>query len=317
MVYERYGPPGVLELRDVPIPTMGNRDLLVKVHSVSVNRSDWECLIGKPLYARVGGLFKPGTQILGTDLAGVVESVGSEVTSFKPGDEVYGDLMYHGGRTFAEYVKVSERAPLIPKPRGLSFAQASALPQAGAIAYQGTSKIKKGDRVLINGAGGGAGALALQLAKQAGANVTGVDNGHKQEFMRSFGADQVIDYAKEDYTRSGRYDLILDLVAERSIFARRRALAPNGRYLVVGGHVRSLLSTVTTGKLLATGGRKLGVLSVRPSREGLQQIGEMVTSGVLKIPIDRTYPLASVPQALLDLGEGRALGKLVIEVASE
>jgi NADPH:quinone reductase-like Zn-dependent oxidoreductase len=314
MVYERYGAPDVLEIREVADPVLGERDLLVKVRAASVNRSDWEGLIGKPLYARIGGLFHPRGTILGTDVAGRVEAVGSAVESFRPGDEVFGDLMYHGGSAFAEYVLIPEKAPIVHKPPELTFVEASTLPQAGLIALQGTSgRIERENRVLINGAGGGAGAFAVQMAKAAGAEVTGVDNEFKQDFIRSLGADHAFDYTKTDYTKTGRYQLILDLVCERSMFAIRRAVAPGGRYSVVGGLVRSLLSAATLGKLLSTGGRSMGVLMMRPNKADLTRVADMVSAGVLHTTVERTYPLEGVPEALRHLGENRALGKLVIE----
>lgn len=315
MTYDRYGPPEVLELADVEDPVVGQRDILIRVRAASLNRSDWEGLIGKPLYARMRGLFRPKTKVLGTDVAGVVEAVGSAVESFQPGDEVFGDVMYHGGSTFAEHIAVPETAPVVPKPAALSFSEASTLPQAAVIAFQGiTGRVESGDRVLVNGGGGGAGAFAIQLAKAAGAEVTGVDNGFKQDFMRSVGADHVIDYTKVDYTRSGQYDLILDLVCERSMFAIRRAIAPGGRYLVVGGTVRALLSALVVGRLLSTGGRRMGVLMVRPNKDDMRRAAEMVGAGTLHITVERTYPLEGLPEALGHLGEGRALGKLVIEI---
>lgn len=316
MVYERYGPPEVLELRDVDTPVPGDRDLLIRMVAASVNRSDWEGLIGKPLYARMGGLRRPRRPILGSDVAGRVVEVGSAVESFRVGDEVFGDVMYHGGSAFAEYVCVPETAPIVHKPATISFADASTLPQAAVIAVQGTSgSVAPGDRVLVNGAGGGAGAFAVQMAKAAGAEVTGVDNALKQEFILSLGADHVLDYAATDYTEmvSG-YDLILDLVCERSMFAIRRVVAPGGRYMVVGGSVPALLSAATVGRLLSTGGRKIGVLMVRPNREDLLRVAWMAATGSLRAVIERTYPLDEVPEALRHLGEGRALGKLVIEV---
>jgi NADPH:quinone reductase-like Zn-dependent oxidoreductase len=316
IVYERYGPPDVLEMREVEKPTPGDRDILIRVEAVSVNRSDWEGLIGKPLYARMGGLRRPRRPILGSDVAGRVEAVGAAVVSFKPGDEVFGDVMYHGGSAFAEYVAVPETAPVAHKPPALTFAEASTLPQAAVIALQGTAgRIKPGDRVLVNGAGGGAGAFAVQMAKAAGAEVTGVDNGHKLDFMRSLGADHVHDYTQTDYTKTGaRYDLILDLVCERSMIAVRRAVAPGGRYAVVGGSVRSLLSALVLGRVLSTGGRRIGVLMVRPNKEDLIRVADMVLAGVIRTTIERTYPLEGVPEALRHLGDGGALGKLVIEI---
>ena len=316
MVYERYGPPEVLEMREVDAPVVGDRDLLVRVEAASVNRSDWEGLIGKPLYARMRGLRRPRGLILGSDVAGRVVEVGSAVELFRVGDEVFGDVMYHGGSAFAEYVCVPETAPIVHKPPTVSFAEASTLPQAAVIAFQATSgSVEPGDRVLVNGAGGGAGAFAVQMAKTAGAKVTGVDNGWKEEFMRSLGADNVLDYTATDYTKTGtRYDLILDLVCERSMFAIRRAVAPGGSYMLVGGSVRALLSAATVGRLLSTGGRRIGVLMVRPNKEDLVRVGELVAAGTLRATIERFYPLDQVPEALRHLGEGRALGKLVIEI---
>jgi NADPH:quinone reductase-like Zn-dependent oxidoreductase len=301
-------------LRDLPKPELGDQDVLIKVRAASVNRSDWEGLIGKPLYARIGGLRRPRGHVLGTDVAGEVEAVGGAVETFRPGDRVFGDVMYHGGSTFAEYIKVPEAAPIVPIPEGLTFADAATLPQAGLIALQGIlGRAAPGMKVLINGAGGGAGTFALQIAKAADATVTGVDNRHKQDFIRSFGADEVLDYTKNDYTKSGSYDLILDLVCERSMFAIRRAVAPGGRYSVVGGNTRSLLSAATLGRLLSTGGRRIGLLFMRPNKADLSRLAGMVVAGELRTNIDRVYPLEGVPEALRRLGEGRALGKLVIQ----
>jgi NADPH:quinone reductase-like Zn-dependent oxidoreductase len=311
ITHTRYGPPDVLTMSEVDKPAPGDNEVLIRVIASSVNRSDWETVVGTPFYARIGGLFRPKTPTPGTDVAGVVEAVGALVTAFTPGDEVFGDIMYNGGKAFADYVCVKDTAVLAPKPGGLSFEAASTLPQAGLIALQGTrDRIQPGARVLINGAGGGAGILAIQLAKAAGAEVTGVDNGHKQAFMRSIGADQVIDYTAEDYTRSGTYDLILDFVCERSMFAIRRALAPGGRYSIVGGQTRALLSAATIGRLLSTGGRRMGVLMVRPHRDDLATIGDMVARGDLRTHIDRVFPLEQTADALRYLGDGLALGKV-------
>ena len=232
----------------MPEPSPGANQVLVKVVATSVNLSDWECLRGVPLYARIGGLRTPARRVLGSDIAGRVEAVGSGVTRFAPGDEVYGDnLALMGG--FAEYAVAPESA-LAHKPETLTFAEASTLPQAGVIALQGTAGAGPGRRVLINGAGGGSGSFAIQLAKRAGAYVTGVDNASKLDFMRSLGADEVIDYRSQDFTRVEPYDLVLDLVAHRSVFAYRRALARGGRYLCVGGSVRALLRVLTAGAVV-------------------------------------------------------------------
>ncbi|WP_104165697.1 NAD(P)-dependent alcohol dehydrogenase [Arthrobacter sp. SX1312] len=311
VVYERYGPPDVLRLSDVPMPTPGAHQVLVEVAATSVNLSDWEGLRGKPMYARLGGLRAPARRVLGSDIAGRVTAVGSGVTRFRVGDEVYGDnLGLKGG--FAEYAVVPAAA-LSHKPAELTFAEASTLPQAGSIALQGTARAHHGQRVLINGAGGGSGSFAIQLARLSGAHVTGVDNAGKLDFMRNLGADEVIDYRRQDFTRLEPYDLVLDLVAQRSAFAYRRALTRGGRYLCVGGTLGMLLQVVTVGA--ASGfltGRRLGVLAVRQGPAHFEPVAQQCIDGDLGIHIDRTFPLGEVPQALTHVGEGRALGKVVV-----
>ena len=314
VVYDRYGPPDVLRIEDVPKPSPAARQVLVRVAATSVNLSDWETLRGSPLYSRIGGLRAPARRTLGSDIAGWVDAVGPAVTRFRPGDEVYGDnLTLKGG--FAEYA-IAPEPVLAHKPAVLSFAEASTIPQAGVIARQGTDGAGPGQRVLINGAGGGSGAFAIQLAKRLGAQVTGVDNAGKLDFMRSVGADNVIDYRSEDFTRGGPYDLILDLVAHRSVFAYRRALAPGGRYRCVGGSVRALLRVLTIGS--AAGRlthRRLGVLAVREGPTYFEPVAELCVAGELTIHIDRTFTLDEVPEALARVGEGRALGKVVVSLA--
>jgi NADPH:quinone reductase-like Zn-dependent oxidoreductase len=313
VVYDRYGPPDVLRIENLPTPSPAARQVLVKVAATSINLSDWECLRGSPLYSRFGGLRSPARHTLGSDIAGWVETVGPGVTRFEPGDEVYGDnLMLKGG--FAEYAIVSE-SMLARKPESLTFAEASSIPQAGVIAMQGTTGAGVGQRVLINGAGGGSGSFAIQLAKRLGAEVTGVDNAGKLDFMRSVGADHVIDYRGEDFTRSGPYDLILDLVAHRSVFAYRRALARGGRYRCVGGSVPTLLRILTAGAVAGRlTHRRLGVLAVRPGPTYFEPVAELCAAGDLAIHIDRTFTLDEVPEALAHVGEGRALGKVVVRV---
>lgn len=312
VVYDRYGSPEVLRVEDVPVPTPGAGQVRVKVAAVSVNLSDWECLIGSPAYARIGGLRRPARRTLGSDIAGVVDEVGPGVTTFRVGDEVYGDnLRLKGG--FAEYALVPESA-LSAKPAELSFAEAATIPQAGAIALQGTSKAAAGSRVLINGAGGGSGSFAIQLAKRLGAHVTGVDNGAKLDFMASLGADEVIDYRRDDFTRSTQpYDLILDLVAHRSVFAYRRALARGGRYRCVGGSVGTMLRVLTVGAVAGVlTGRSIGVLGVNEGPRHFDPLARLCVSGEVQSHIDRTYPLEAVPAALAHVGEGHALGKVVV-----
>jgi NADPH:quinone reductase-like Zn-dependent oxidoreductase len=312
-VYDRYGPPEVLRIESLPKPSPAARQVLVKIAATSVNLSDWETLRGSPLYSRIGGLRFPARRILGSDIAGWVDAVGPAVTRFQPGDEVYGDnLVLKGG--FAEYANAPESV-LARKPPALTFAEASTIPQAGAIARQGTAGVKAGQRVLINGAGGGSGSFAIQLAKRLGAHVTGVDNAGKLEFMRSVGADSVIDYGSEDFTRSGPYDLILDLVAHRSVFVYRRALAPGGRYRCVGGSVPALLRVLTIGWVAGRlTRRRLGVLAVREGPTHFAPVADLCVAGDLDIHIDRTFTLDGVPEALAHVGEGRALGKVVVSL---
>ncbi len=311
-VYDRYGGPEVLRLEDVPTPSPAASQVLVRVVATSVNLSDWECLRGSPAYARIGGLRSPARRTLGSDVAGVVEGVGAGATRFRAGDAVYGDnLALKGG--FASYAVVPESA-LALKPPELSFVEASTIPQAGAIALQGARGAESGDRVLINGAGGGSGALAIQLAKRAGAHVTGVDNAGKLDFMRSLGADVVLDHTRDDFTRSSQpYDLILDLVAHRSVRDYRRALAPRGRYRCVGGSVGTMLRVLTAGSLLgAATGRSLRVLAVKQGPDHFTPLADLVAVGAVRTTVDRTFGIDQVPEALAHVGAGLALGKVVV-----
>ena len=315
VVYERYGGPEVLRVEDVPVPRPGARQLRIEVAATSLNLSDWECLRGSPSYARIGGLRRPARATLGSDIAGVVDAVGDGVTQFRPGEEVYGDnIGLKGG--FAQYAIAPESA-LAHKPPELSFAEASTIPQAGAIAWQGTQQAAEGKRVLINGAGGGSGSFAIQLAKRLGAHVTGVDNAEKLEFMRSLGADDVLDYRRADFTRTTpRYDVILDLVAHRSVFAYRRALAPGGWYRCVGGSVPTLLRLLTVGWVVGRAtGRSIGVLAVKQEPANFEPLAALCVSGEVKIHIHRTFTLDQVPTALAVVGDGRALGKVVVELS--
>jgi NADPH:quinone reductase-like Zn-dependent oxidoreductase len=312
VVYDRYGSPEVLRIEDVPMPSPARGQVRVKIAATSLNLSDWECLRGSPAYARFGGLRSPAHRTLGSDIAGVVDDVGKEVTRFRPGDEVYGDnLVLKGG--FAAYALAPESV-LAHKPAQLTFVQASTIPQAGAIALQGTERAVAGSRVLINGAGGGSGSFAIQLAKRLGAHVTGVDNATKQDFMRSVGADVVIDYQRDDFTRTTQpFDLILDLVAHRSVFAYRRALAPGGRYRCAGGSVRTLLRVLTVGSVAGRlTGRSIGVLLVKAGPTHFEPLADLCASGEVRIHVDRTFTLDEVPDALAHVGEGRALGKVVV-----
>ena len=317
VVYTRYGPPEILRLTGIEKPAPKDDEVLIKVHAVSLNRSDWEALIGTPLYARIGGLLRPRLQILGSDIAGRVEAIGRNVKQFRPGDEVFGDITEHMGG-FAEYVCAREKV-LALKPTNMTFETAAAIPQAAVIALQGIrdkGSVQPGQKVLINGAGGAAGMFAVQLAKLYRAEVTGVDNAEKLDFMRSLGADHVIDYTKEDFAKNGQqYDLILDVVAHRSVFAYKRALAPNGNYFAVGGAVATLFQILFLGPWIRiTSGKKIRILAVRPNRKDLIFVTELCAAGKVVPVIDRRYPLSEVPGALRYLGEGHAKGKVMINM---
>jgi NADPH:quinone reductase-like Zn-dependent oxidoreductase len=317
VVYTEYGSPDVLHIEEVAKPTPTDDEVLIKVQAVSLNRSDWEGLRGKPLYARIGGLLKPRRQILGSDIAGRVEIAGRNVTRFQPGDEVFGDILGHMGG-FAEYARARER-DLALKPASMTFEDVAAIPQAAVIALQGIrdkGKVQPGHKVLINGAGGGAGSFAVQLAKLYGAEVTGVDNTGKLAFMRACGADHVIDYTREDFTKNGKqYDLILDLVAHRSVFAYQRALRPNGSYFFVGGSVATIFQILLLGPWIRRAtGRQIRLLIVQPNPNDMAHITELYEAGKIVPVIDRRYSLSEVPEALRYLGEGRAKGKVIITV---
>jgi NADPH:quinone reductase-like Zn-dependent oxidoreductase len=315
VVYTRYGPPDVLQLANVPTPVPKDGEVLVQVHAVSLNASDWEALRGKPLYARIGGPFRPRHHILGSDIAGRVEAAARHATRFRPGEDVFADILSHMGG-FAEYVCVPETA-LAPIPAGMTYEEAAALPQAGAIALQGirdNGQVQAGNKVLINGAGGGSGMYAIQLAKLTGAEVTGVDNAEKLEFMRSLGADHVIDYTRDDFTTNGHtYDLILDVAAHRPAFAYQGSLMPGGRYLYVGGSVATLLQVLLIGPVIGRAeGKKIRLLAVRPGAQHLVPLVELCQAGKIATVIDRRYRLNEVPEALRCLGEGHAKGKIVV-----
>jgi len=317
IVHHKYGSPDVLKLEDVDMPTPTDNEVRIKIHAVSINGSDREGLIGKPLYARLGGLRKPGYPILGSDIAGHVEMAGRNIKQFQPGDEVFGEIPgYHGG--FAEYACAPEKT-LAHKPAGLTFEEAAAIPQGGVIALQGIrekGQVQLGQQVLINGAGGSAGSFAVQLAKLYGAEVTGVDNTGKMDFLRSLGADHVIDYTRQDFTKTGKqYDLILDLIAHRSVFAYKRALKPTGTYFFVGGSVATLFQILFLGPWIKrTTGKNVRLLVVPQNNKDLIAITELCVAGKVVPVIDKRYPLREVPAALQYVAEGRAKGKVVITV---
>ncbi len=317
-IYARkYGGPDVLEYKDIPKPSPTANQVLVKIHAASLNASDFEALRGS-WTSRIGGPLKTKHKILGTDIAGTVEAVGSNVTRFKPGDEVMGDLLYPNGYgAFAEYACALEKV-LSLKPSSMTFEQASTYPEAGIIALQslrGKREIKPGEKVLINGAGGGMGSFGIQIAKYYGAEVTGVDSNLKLEMMKSIGAEHVLDYKEIDFTKTGeRYDMILDTVARHSLRCYRRALNPNGMLVMVGGNRRALFRALILGPIVSRmGSRNYGVNPFDGNlMEDYEFLGSLFEAGSVVPVIDKVYPLSEVPEALRRLEEGRALGKLVI-----
>jgi len=318
IVFTRYGSPDGLRLVDVPKPTPKDDELLIKVSASSVNSWDWEFLNGTPFINRLMyGLLKPkaGKQVLGADIAGTIEAVGKNVTRFQPGDDVFGDLWDSWGG-FAEYACARESA-LESKPANLTFAEAAAVPQAGVLALQAIRKVEKlrpGQTVLINGAGGGVGTFAIQLAKLAGAKVTGVDAAHKLDVVRSTGADHVFDFAQVDFTNTGEhYDLIIDCQGFHSMFDNRRALEPNGTYAFVGGSIARVyqLWALSFCAPLTRERRKLRLVAMGPNK-GLADLKDLIEAGKLAPVIDSTYPLPKVPEAMRFFGQGRHKGKIVI-----
>ena len=320
IVRSEYGSPDVLELREVAIPTPKDGEVLVLVHASSVNMADVDYLLGRPKVARLGtGLRRPKNSGLGLDVAGQVEAVGRNVTGFQPGDEVFGDMTEHGFGAFAEFVCAPQDAFAL-KPDGLTFEEAAAVPQAAIMALQGLRgkrQIQPGHEVLINGAGGNLGPFAVQIAKSFGAEVTGVDSTSKLDMLRSIGADHVIDYTQEDYTKLGqRYDWILDVAAYRSVFESRRALRPNGVYVMVPASIGGAFQAMFLGALISmAGSHKIGMVKWKPfKKEDVGFLKELLDAGKVTPVIDRSYPLTEVPEALRYQEEGHPRGKLVITI---
>jgi len=304
--YQRYGSPDVLELQDVGMPAVGDGEVLVRVRAASVNPLDFHFLRGTPYLVRLaGGLTRPRRTGLGVDLAGHVEAVGRDVTGFSPGDEVFGQC----AGTFAEYVTFGPKAAVLAKPANLTFEQAAAVPVAGFTALQAlrdSAHVKAGHRVLVNGAGGGVGTFAVQIARAFGAEVTGVCSPGKVALVGSIGADRVVDYTREDFTRTDRpYDVVIDTVGNRTLSEIRRVLAPKGVLVSVGAP--------DDGNWIAPS-QSLRPMLARPKRDDLAVLSELLVAGRVTAVIDRTYPLAEVPDAVRYLEEGHAAGKVVITI---
>jgi NADPH:quinone reductase-like Zn-dependent oxidoreductase len=317
IVRETYGPPDVLRLGDVPTPTNDDAGVLVRVHAASANAGDWHLLRGTPLPFRlVAGLINPKYKIIGNDFAGTVEEVGRRVTQFKRGDEVFGDVSRCGFGAYAEYVVARENA-LAMKPVNLSFDEAAAVPTAACTALQGLRKggIQSAQKVLIHGASGGVGTFAVQIAKALGAEVTAVCSSKNSEMIRAVGADQVLDYTLVDFASSGKkFDLILAVNGDRSIWDYRRTLIATGRYVMSGGSNRQLREALLLGPLLSIGGQKLGNLLAKPNQSDLRVLKELVEAGKVRPVVDRCYQLSEVPEAIRYLETGHASGKLVIVI---
>ncbi|WP_238367950.1 quinone oxidoreductase family protein [Mesobacterium pallidum] len=312
IVSDRYGDPDTLTLADLPRPEPGAGELRLRVLACGVNLSDWEYLVGRPFYARLaGGLFRPRRRVLGSDIVGVVDAVGSGVDGFAPGVRVMGDLvMTRGG--FAEYACVPA-SEMVPVPAELGDDIAACLPQPGGIAVTGTDGLRPGQRLLINGAGGGSGTMALQLAKAAGAHVTCVDNAGKIAWLQGLGADAVMDYTQQDFTATGeRWDVILDMVATRGPGRIARALAPGGRYRAVGGRMRTLLALLLGGLIYRGTGMSIGMLIVPSGAALTERVGALAASGRVAPHLEQVMPLEAVPEALARTGAGAVRGKIVI-----
>ncbi len=311
IVYERYGSPDVLEVRDIEVPSVSDDGVLVRIRAASTNPYDWHFMRGRPLFMRLlFGLFKPKAHGLGADLAGVVEAVGKDVTRFRLGDAVFGE----GAGAFAEYASVPERT-LALKPASLTFEQAAAVPMAGLTALQSLrdgGKIQAGQKVLILGASGGVGTFAVQIAKSFGAEVTGVCSTKNVEMVRSIGADHVVDYTCEDFTRGDvRYDLMLDTIGNRSLRECRRVLTPKAVYVSISGAMAHLLGTSMLKPFVS---QDIEIPVAKRNKADLEILSGLIEVGKVTPVIDRTYPLNEVPAAIRYLETGHARGKIVITV---
>jgi len=319
IVFDHYGPPDGLTLQEVPAPEPRPNEVLLGIRAAALNAADWHVLRADPFLVRLMcGFFKPRRQRLGADVAGVVLAVGSGVTRTKVGDEVFGCLPLDAWGSFAEQVCAAEEI-LAPKPAGASFEEAAAVPLAGLTALQALRNIgqlQAGQRVLVNGASGGVGTFAVQIAKALGAEVTAVCSGRNARLARDLGADHVLDYAAVDFTEQAeRYDVIVAANGYHPLAAYKRALTPQGRYAMVGGAGKQMAEAVFLGPLLSEkGGRRMGRVDMKPNGPDMQLLAELLGTGKLKAVIDRRYSLAQVPEAIRYLEEGHARGKVVITV---
>ncbi len=318
VVYTKYGPPDVLQLTEVPKPIPRDNEVLIKVQAASLNAADWRLLRAKPFFIRLMGLglLQPKNRILGADVAGRVEAIGRDVRQFKPGDEVFGDIFGSGSGSLAEYVCAPENV-LVSKPARISFEAAAAVPLAGVTALQGLrdkGRIQPGQRVLVNGASGGVGTFAVQIAKSFGAEVTAVCSTGKIDMVRSLGADYIIDYTREDFTRNGQsYDLIFAANGFHPISDYKRALSPKGIYVMAGGSMAQMFQALLLGPLISmTGSKQMYGVSAKANQKDLLFLKELLETGKIVPVIDRRFPLSEVPDAFRYLEAGHAKGKVVI-----
>lgn len=316
MMFERYGPPDGLRRVDVATPIPDEREVLVRVRAASINSWDWDLLTGT-FQGRLGYLAwtRPKHRILGADIAGIVEAVGDDVEDLQVGDEVFGDISAHGWGGFAEYVAVPARA-LAMKPPKMTFEQAAATPQAGLLALHALDAAgagREGSRVLVNGAGGGVGTFAIQIARSMGAEVTGVDRTDKLSAMSSAGAEHVLDHAQQDFTEAGgRYDVIVDAVAAHPPRAYRRVLEVHGVCVIVGGTMRAILGAAMLGRLPLTGGRRVRVLVLKARREELARLAELFERGAVVPVVGHRYALDDLAEAFRCYGRNEFTGKIVV-----
>ena len=316
--YEKYGPPDVLQLKEIEKPVPKENEVLIKIRAASITFGDLAAVKGEPFMVRFTlGLREPKYKTPGKDVAGDVEAVGANVKEFKVGDAVFGDLSECGWGAFAEYVSVPENA-IVHKPANSSFEEAAAVPESAVVALQGLrnlGQIQSGQKVLIYGASGGIGTFAVQIAKSFGTHVTGVCSTKNLDLVCSLGADLVIDYTKEDFTQNEKqYDLILATAGYRSLFDYRRALAPGGRYVATGGEMAQIFQPMLLGPWLSTDGRKMTNLAMKPNKNDLAFVKDLIEAGKVKPVIDKTFPLKKLPDALRYYGQGRSRGKVVVTV---
>jgi NADPH:quinone reductase-like Zn-dependent oxidoreductase len=320
VVLDRYGPPDVLQVTEVPKPEPGDDEVQIRVHVTAVNDYDWALLRGRPYLSRLlFGLRKPRVSILGAEIAGRVEACGANVNTLAVGDDVYGDISESGFGGFAEFVCVHGDA-VVRMPSGMTYDEAASLPHAAMLAWQGLvdrGEVAAGERVLINGAGGGVGTVGVQIARRYGAITTGVDSADKLDSMRELGFAEVLDYRQQDFTRQGaRYDLILDAKTSRSPWRHARALRPGGRYVTVGGSMLRLLQTALLGRIYGRWtGKSFSVVALKPNKD-LARINAMFEAGQLRCLIDGPYDLDEVSSAVQYFGDAQHRGKVVINVVS-